>query len=185
MPTGQDGTVATTTRSANSIWRSRAHEFATRAAFRFRRDDAWQSLTWRQADQSAREIAAGLLSLGLVTGDRVALLCQTRLEWLLCDVAIAMAGLVSVPIYPSSTSEQVAFLVGDSGARVVIAEDEQQIEKLAAVRAKHPGLHLVRIVGEKTMTGFTPRSVAPSGARVERRLTPVRVPPRRRCGPGR
>ena len=135
----------TATRSANSIWRSRVLEFADRTAFRFRQADAWQSLTWRQADQAAREIAAGLLALGLETGDRVALLCQTRLEWLLCDVAIAMAGLVSVPIYPSTTAEQCAFVLGDSGTRAVIAEDDQQIGKLLSLRANLPNPHLLRI----------------------------------------
>src|ERR1700690_2598301 len=116
MPARESGMSTPATRSANAIWHSRVREFADRVAFRFRRAEVWQSLTWRQADQAAREIAAGLLWLGLERGDRVALLCQTRLEWLLCDVAIAMAGLVSVPIYPSSTAEQCAYIVGDSGA---------------------------------------------------------------------
>jgi long-chain acyl-CoA synthetase len=144
---GDTSTQATrqAARSANSIWRSRVVEFADRTAFRYRRAEAWQSLTWRQADQAAREIAAGLLSLGLETGDRVALLCQTRLEWLLCDVAIAMAGLVSVPIYPSTTAEQCAFVLGDSGTRAVIAEDDQQIGKLLSLRAKLPNLQRIRI----------------------------------------
>jgi long-chain acyl-CoA synthetase len=141
MPARESEISTTATRSANNIWQSRVREFADRAAFRFRRDDVWQSLTWRQADQAAREIAAGLLSLGLERGDRVALLCETRLEWLLCDVAIALAGLVSVPIYPSSTTEQCGFIVEDSGARAVIAENAAQTAKLATLRAKLPWLH--------------------------------------------
>jgi long-chain acyl-CoA synthetase len=135
----ESGTSPPTTRIANSIWHSRVREFSDRPAFRYRQADAWHSLTWRQADQSVRELAAGLLSLGLDRGDRVAILCQTRLEWLLCDVAIAMAGLVSVPIYPSSTAEQCAFILGDSGSRAVIAEDDQQIAKLTTLRGS---LHL-------------------------------------------
>jgi long-chain acyl-CoA synthetase len=133
------------TRSANAIWHSRVREFADRVAFHFRRAEVWQSLTWRQADQAAREIAAGLLWLGLERGDRVALLCQTRLEWLLCDVAIAMAGLVSVPIYPSSTAEQCAYIVGDSGTRAVIAEDDPQLAKLASLQAKLQPSHIIRV----------------------------------------
>ncbi|HEY5284103.1 MAG TPA: AMP-binding protein, partial [Polyangia bacterium] len=145
MPARESNLSNQATRSANSIWRSRVLEFADRTAFRFRQADAWQSLTWCQADQAAREIAAGLLALGLESGDRVALLCQTRLEWLLCDVAIAMAGLVSVPIYPSTTAEQCAFVLGDSGARAAIAEDDQQIGKLISLRAQQPALHLIRV----------------------------------------
>jgi long-chain acyl-CoA synthetase len=138
----ESGTSIPTTRSANSIWQGRVREFADRSAFRHSQADAWHSLTWRQADQAARELAAGLLSLGLDRGDRVALLCQTRLEWLLCDVAIAMAGLVSVPIYPSSTAEQCAFILGDSGARAVIAEDDRQVAKLFALWAT---LRVIRV----------------------------------------
>jgi long-chain acyl-CoA synthetase len=131
--------------TANTIWRQRVQEFADRTAFRFRQADAWQSLTWRQADLAAREVAAGLCALGLVAGDRVALICQTRLEWALCDVAMAMAGLVSVPIYPSSTPAQCEFLLVDSGARVVLAEDAAQVGKLAPLITKHPGLRIIAI----------------------------------------
>ena len=153
MPTRESDISNAATRSANSIWQSRVREFADRTAFRFRRAEDWQALTWRQADQEAREIASGLISLGLTRGDRVALLCQTRLEWLLCDVAIAMAGLVSVPIYPSSTSEQCAFLLGDSGARAVIAEDGQQLAKLTGVPPRLQNLHLLRVESEAQAAG--------------------------------
>jgi long-chain acyl-CoA synthetase len=139
MADREGGSVSTPARSANEIWRTRAQAFAHRVAFRFRRDDRWQSLTWQQADLAAREIAAGLCSLGLAPGDRVAILCQTRLEWLLCDVAIAMAGLVSVPIYPSNTAAQCTFVLTDSGAKAVIAEDAVQVAKLLSVaQAERP-----------------------------------------------
>ena len=138
-------------RSANSIWSSRVRDFADRTAFHVRRAGTWEILTWRQADQAAREIAAGFFALGLDRGDRVALLCQTRLEWLLCDVAIAMAGLVSVPIYPSSTPEQCAFIIEDSSAGTVIAEDSQQIAKLGSLRDKH--LRIIRVEDAQPPTG--------------------------------
>jgi long-chain acyl-CoA synthetase len=122
-------------------------EFADRVAFRFRHDGAWQSLTWAESDRAAREIAAGLCALGLARGQRVAVLCQTRLEWVLCDVAIAMAGLVSVPIYPSTTAAQCSFVIADSGASVVFAENAEQTAKLASLLAQHPGLRIVVIEG--------------------------------------
>ncbi|HEX7499259.1 MAG TPA: long-chain fatty acid--CoA ligase [Polyangia bacterium] len=135
----------TSARSANRIWGGRVREFADRVAFRFRHDGAWKSLTWAESDQAAREIAAGLCALGLTSGQRVAVLCQTRLEWVLCDVAIAMAGLVSVPIYPSTTAAQCAFVIADSGASVVFAENAEQTAKLASPPAQHPGLRIVVI----------------------------------------
>jgi long-chain acyl-CoA synthetase len=117
--------------------------FSDRPAFRFRKDDKWQSLTWRQADQRAQQIAAGLCALGLAPGERVALLCQTRLEWVLCDVAIAMAGLVSVPIYPSNTPQQCVYVIEDSGARAAIVEDAEQAEKLTAMAARRADFKIV------------------------------------------
>jgi len=138
--------------SANRIWRMRVREFAERRAFRFRKDGAWQSLTWAAADQAAREIAGGLLSLGLRRGDRVAILCQTRLEWVLCDVAISLAGLVSVPIYPSTPAEPCAFILADSGAAAVIAEDAQQVAKLRSPAGRKAALPVV-VIDEGSETG--------------------------------
>jgi long-chain acyl-CoA synthetase len=134
--------------------------FAERPAFRFRKGHDWQSLTWREADQQAREIAGGLCSLGLEPGARVALLCQTRLEWVLCDVAIAMAGLVSVPIYPSNTREQCAFVIQDSAACAAIVEDSQQADKLSALSAQRPDFKIVGIDD----AAFAAKASAPSRA---------------------
>ena len=92
MSVGENGEARKGSHSANSIWRARVREFSDRVAFRFRVDGVWHGLTWSQADQAARELAAGLLSLGLGRGDRVGILSQTRLEWVLCDVAISLAG---------------------------------------------------------------------------------------------
>jgi long-chain acyl-CoA synthetase len=142
MPVRESGAAQPLARSANVIWRTRVQAFAERPAFRFRKDSSWQTLTWQEADCAVREIAAGLCSLGLAPGVRVALLCQTRLEWVLCDVAIAMAGLVSVPIYPSSTAQQCGFVVEDSGASAAIVENAQQAEKLSALMRTRPGFKI-------------------------------------------
>ena len=71
----------------------------------------------------------------MAPGDRVCLLSQTRVEWALCDVAILMAGGVTVPIYGSNTAEQCEFIVRDAGAKLVIVEDDGQRDKIASIRA--------------------------------------------------
>lgn len=149
----EGGSAQPLARSANVIWRTRVQAFAERPAFRFRKDGQWHSLTWQQADGQARAIAAGLCALGLEPGAKVALLCQTRLEWVLCDVAIAMAGLVSVPIYPSNTSQQCVYVIEDSGASAAIVEDAQQAEKLAALTGKRPDFKIVSIDGPAAGNG--------------------------------
>ena len=121
-------------RTAVELWKRRVAAGGARPAFRYFQDGAWVEMTWRQADEAAREIAAGLVARGVVPGDRICLLSQTRLEWVLADIGILLAGGVTVPIYASNTAEQCEFIVRDAGAKVVIVEDAVQLEKLKAVR---------------------------------------------------
>lgn len=116
--------------NAVELFRNRIANSAMTVAARRKVAGVWESTTWREWDTASREIAAGLLALGIQPGDRICLLAQTRLEWALCDVGIVMAGAVTVPIYPSSTPEQCEFIITDSGAKVVIAEDTVQLDKL-------------------------------------------------------
>jgi len=78
-------------RTAIDIWRARVTAAPDRPAYRYHRDQ-WVSMTWRQADEAAREIAGGLAALGVRRGDPVCVLAQTRVEWVLCDVGILLAG---------------------------------------------------------------------------------------------
>jgi long-chain acyl-CoA synthetase len=120
--------------NALDLWTRRVAESGAGIAFRYKEGGEWKALTWSEADATAREIAAGLAALGVMPGDRVCILSDTRLEWMLCDVAILLCGGVPVPIYASSTPEQCAFIVADSGARLVIVENAAQLEKMLAVR---------------------------------------------------
>jgi len=106
--------------TAVAMWKRRVAATPEAVAFRYYEKDAWQRMTFGQADAAAREIAAGLITLGIVPGDRVCILSQTRLEWVLADVAILLAGGIAVPIYASNTAEQCEFIVRDAGAKVVI-----------------------------------------------------------------
>jgi len=101
-------------------------------ALRHKQDGAWRTLTWKQWDEAARQVAAGLVQeLGIERGERVAIMARTRLEWALCDTAIAMAGAVSVPIYGSQTAEQATHILQDSGAVAVIVEHPEHMRRLA------------------------------------------------------
>jgi long-chain acyl-CoA synthetase len=116
------------------MWKRRVTATPDRVAFRFHAGGRWQTMTWKEADAAAREIAGGLVARGIVPGDRVCLLAQTCLEWILSDIGILLAGGVTVPIYPSNTAEQSEYIVRDSGAKVVIVEDALQLEKLMGLR---------------------------------------------------
>ena len=103
-------------------------------AFRFPAQGGWASVTWAETAEIVKTMAAGLLALGIGPEDRVAIASATRVEWLYADLAIMCAGAATTAVYPSTGSEDVAFILSDSGARVVFAEDQAQITKLRAQR---------------------------------------------------
>jgi len=101
-----------------------------RVALRHKLGGVWRSRTWREWDVRAREVASALCALGIAPGDRVAICAETRMTWVEADLGIMMAGCVTVPIYPSLRADAVLHVLEDSGARLVIAEDPLQVEKL-------------------------------------------------------
>ncbi len=93
---------------------------------------AWRDRTYHQLWDAVQGIARGLKALGIMPGDRVGLLARTRPEWIIADLAIWCCDAVTVPIYPSIPADQVHYIVEDSGAEWVIAENEA-----LAVKAPH------------------------------------------------
>jgi long-chain acyl-CoA synthetase len=127
-------------KNAVEIFNARVQASGPRVAMRYKENGVWRSLTWRDFDQAAREIAGGLRSLGVGLGDRVCLLANTRHEWFEADVGILLAGAVTVPIYQSNLPDQCEYIVNDCQAKVIIAEDPHQVEKLLAEKPKLGGL---------------------------------------------
>jgi long-chain acyl-CoA synthetase len=114
------------------------------AAFLWPENGAWKSLTWRETASRVRELACGLLSLGVQAGDRVAIVSATRLEWILADFAVACAGGVTATVYPVSTEEDTSFILSHSSAAIVFAEDAAQARRILSRKGELHGLrHLV------------------------------------------
>ena len=107
----------------DAIFRNVA-EAGDEVGMRRRTADGWVSVTWNQFAAEVRALAKGLIAKGVAPGDRVTLMSKTRYEWTLADYAIWCAGAVTVPIYETSSSEQVAWILSDSGAVAMIAESE-------------------------------------------------------------
>ena len=116
-------------------------------AFRSPRPDgSWESLTWAATAQRASEIGAGLMALGVGVEDRVAIACSTRLEWILTDLGVIVAGGATTTVYPNTRPDDVAFILADSGSVVVVAEDAAQLEKVQAHRESLPAVRHVVLV---------------------------------------
>src|SRR5262245_51402983 len=120
-----------------------AERYGEQPAARFKRDGDWQDMSYSELADTVSELARGLIDLGLEPGERVALLCTTRVEWSLIDFAITSAGAVVVPIYPTNSPDECAWVIGDSESRFVVVEDEEQAAKIAAVRERLPKLEHV------------------------------------------
>lgn len=96
--------------------------------------DRWTDVTAGEFLAEVRDVAKGLLAAGLEAGDRVALMSRTRYEWTLLDYAIWFAGAVTVPVYETSSAEQVGWILRDSGAVAVVAESATHVSRIAEVR---------------------------------------------------
>src|ERR1043165_3190470 len=96
---------------------------------------AW--LTWADVDRRVTAIAAGLIGLGVAPGDRVAVLSGTRAEWILADFALNGAGAATTAIYPTTEPDDAVFIVRDSAAKVLVAENADQAAKLAEADLEH------------------------------------------------
>jgi long-chain acyl-CoA synthetase len=121
------------------------------AAVAIRRKDATASTAWRdvttaQFRTDVAALAKGLIAAGIGAGDRVALLSRTRYEWTVADYAIWSAGAVTVPIYETSSAEQVEWILGDSGARALIAETPAHLQANSEVLARLPGVERIWLI---------------------------------------
>jgi long-chain acyl-CoA synthetase len=102
--------------------------------------------TWSQIAKRAKDIAAGLTTLGIGSEDRVAILASTRLEWVVADLGIMCAGAATTTVYPTTEPEDACYILADSGSKVVFAENATQAAKVNP--ATVPGLtHVVLIDG--------------------------------------
>ncbi|MFC4783639.1 AMP-dependent synthetase/ligase [Nocardioides sp. MAHUQ-72] len=115
-----------------------------REAYRYPKNGDWESVTWRQTGDQVKRLAAGLLSLGIESEQRVGIASNTRYEWILADLAVMCAGAATTTVYPSTNAADTAYILSDSECRVVFAEDDEQIAKLKEHKAELP--HLLRVV---------------------------------------
>ena len=135
--------------------------------------DTWTSITARAFHERVLEVARGLMGLGLEFGDRVAIMSRTRYEWTLLDYSCWFAGLVPVPIYETSSLEQVRYILSDSRARIAIAEDVTMAELVRAAAAAED--HDVRVLSldQQALHTITDAGTTITPAQVEARTDMV------------
>lgn len=125
-----------------------------RVALRRKDYGIWNRVSWTEYGDRVRQVAAGLLSLGLEPGDRVAILGDNRPEWLICHLGAMSAGGATCGVYPTSAAEQVAYVVGHSEANVLFVENEEQVDKVLQIMDE---LKVIQVVvwDPKGLWGFS------------------------------
>ena len=121
----------------------RAAEEHDGVAVRFKRDGGWVDVRFGELRQITREIAKGLIALGVEAGDRVAILSGTRPEWTYADIGALCAGAVVTPVYQTNSPPECKYVLEHSGAKVLFCENREQLDKLEKIRGELPQLEHV------------------------------------------
>ncbi|MFW3170742.1 AMP-dependent synthetase/ligase [Geodermatophilus sp. CPCC 206100] len=122
---------------------------------RVQRDGRWQDVTWREFGAQVAGVAKGLVASGVAPGDRVALQAKTRYEWTVLDFAIWAAGGVVVPVYETSSPDQVAWILSDSGATAAVVERAEHAAAVESVRDQAPELVNVWVIDDDAIGTLT------------------------------
>ncbi|OZM70347.1 long-chain fatty acid--CoA ligase [Amycolatopsis antarctica] len=130
-----------------------AATFGNAVAQRYPHDGRWVERTFAELHDAVLRVAGMLHEAGVRPGERVALLCATRAEWTVCDLAIARLGAVCVPVYPSGSDAQIGWVLRDSGAAAAIAETAAHLNRLEHLRERTPAIRVVLGVERATAHG--------------------------------
>jgi long-chain acyl-CoA synthetase len=124
----------------------------------------------REFLEHIRDVSLGIGALGVTAGDRVAIVSESRPEWLVCDLAVLAAGGVTVPIYPTLSSAQARYILQDCGARLAIVSTRVQLEKIQEIRHLVPALEAV-VVMDPALAGASVVSLDEVARRGHARMT--------------
>ena len=131
------------------LFRQRVAASRDAVAYLYPVGDEWRQATWDETGELVNALAAGLVAIGVGPEESVAIMAGTRFEWIVADLAIMCAGAATTTIYPSTVDRDVVHILNDCGARVVIAEDDEQVTKLWRILDQVPRLtRVVQLEGE-------------------------------------
>lgn len=136
------------------VFRQRCRQWAAEPALRRKRLGLWETVSWQDYYAHARAVGLALVDLGLSRGDIICVLAENRPEWLYADMGAQCMGLAGNGIYPTASPPQVQHVLVDSGAAVVFVENQEQLEKVLAVRANCPRLQRIVVMEREGLRGL-------------------------------
>jgi len=150
--------------------REQARRQPARAAIRQKDFGVWKPLRWDDYFRRASHFGLGLRVLGLSEGGHVGVISENRVEWVLAQMGAGLVGAVTVGVYPTSPTPEVAYVVGHADIEIMVCEDQEQTDKVLAARAELPRLKHVVVVETKGLRSYPPelRRLISTFAEVER-----------------
>ena len=136
--------------------RERARTDAQRIAIRQKDFGIWKPFTWAQYHQRASHFGLGLRALGLPAGGHVGVISENRIEWVLAQMGAGLVGAVTVGVYPTSPTNEVAYVVGHADIEIMVCEDQEQTDKLLAALPDLPRLKKIVVLETKGLRSFAP-----------------------------
>ncbi len=137
--------------------RERARTDAQRIAIRQKDFGIWKPFTWAQYHQRASHFGLGLKALGLPAGGHVGVISENRIEWVLAQMGAGLVGAVTVGVYPTSPTNEVAYVVGHADIEIMVCEDQEQTDKLLAALPELPRLKKIVVMETKGLRSFAPQ----------------------------
>ncbi len=141
-----------------------ARAYGDAPAVRYKDGDNWVSRSFTEVLEIVRPLALGLAALGVEKGDRVSILGNTRPEWTYFDFAALSIGATVVPIYQTNSPEECRYVLDNSDAKVVVVEDDEQLEKVRKVRAQLPQLEQVVMMTGSSEDSLSIEDLAAKGS---------------------
>lgn len=141
------------------IVREHAQKNGDRIAIRQKEFGIWRPYTWREYYDRASAVGLGLRAMGLEEGGHVAVISENRVEWVLAQLGAGLVGGITIGVYPTSPSNEVAYVLEHSNTEIVICEDQEQVDKVLERRSELPKLRRIVVVETKGMRQYPENSV--------------------------
>ncbi|MFG1794802.1 AMP-dependent synthetase/ligase [Nocardia sp. NPDC049149] len=135
--------------------RRRAEQTPDLVAMRSKKLGVWRNITWSAYDDEAQLAAHAFAALGISAADRVGVLSENRPEWLYADMGATALRAITVGFYPTSPAAEIEYLITDSGVRVIVAEDQEQVDKILAVLGTCPSVERIVYLERRGVAAYT------------------------------
>ena len=134
----------------------RARSDAQRVAIRQKDFGIWKPTTWARYHERARHFGLGLAQLGLARGGHLGVISENRIEWVIAQMGAGLIGAVTVGVYPTSPTPEVAYVAGHADIEIMVCEDQEQADKLLAALPELPRLKKIIVIETKGLRSFAP-----------------------------